>query len=505
MRFLQSILSVIGVLGPQLPQHPSLAELSFPSLPLDHPASIQFLAWLSAFNTADEKTLLAYHSGSNFPYSVASRDIGDINRELGLARATGGFHVADVESSSEPSSVLVVLKEKNRGHYARASMVVDISKPNYPATKFEIHPTITPIKFIPKDDPRRPRYEKALVPLTTVMRRAVLDGIANVLREQYIYPELAEEMISALDTHFNDGNYDGFEESEKFARRLTDDLHATGHDQHMMIGFFEPPPERNGTDNDRPHKARKHLEDLRRMDFGFGSISLDNDTVPGRTIATLPINGFVPSVADFASDWQEIREAIGVILSSVADADALLVDLRDNHGGSPDTVAFVLSYLLDNGPLHLLDFVDRSGKVEKTFSTIPVNQLPAGTNPFGGTKPLFVLTTSHTISGGEDMAYSLQAFKRSKAIIGEGNEATAGAANPITHPRFICEEIFGKGWWLVAVPSVKPVHSITGSNWEGVGVKSDVIAGKGKWDGVRDAQEVGRRLVRQYLEPEMEL
>ena len=190
MRFLQSILSVIGVLGPQLPQHPSLAELSFPSLPLDHPASIQFLAWLSAFNTADEKTLLAYHSGSNFPYSVASRDIGDINRELGLARATGGFHVADVESSSEPSSVLVVLKEKNRGHYARASMVVDISKPNYPATKFEIHPTITPIKFIPKDDPRRPQYEKALVPLTTVMRRAVLDGIANVLREQYVYPEL---------------------------------------------------------------------------------------------------------------------------------------------------------------------------------------------------------------------------------------------------------------------------------------------------------------------------
>ena len=160
---------------------------------------------------------------------------------------------------------------------------------------------------------------------------------------------------------------------------------------------------------------------------------------------------------------------------------------------------------MDHGPLHLLDFVDRSGKVEQTFSTTPEDQLPAGTNAFGGTKPLFVLTTSETISGGEDMAYSLQAFKRSKATIGEGNEATAGAANPITHPRHICEDIFGKRWWLVAVPNVKPVHAITGSNWEGVGVKSDFIAGKGMWEGVPDAQEVGRRLTRQYLEPEQEL
>jgi hypothetical protein len=214
MRLLQSILSIAGVLGPQLPTHPSMAELSFPSLPLDHPASIQFSAWLSAFNTADKETLLAYHSISNFPYSVASRDIGNINNELGLAQVTGGFHVADVESSSEPSTVLVVLKEKKREHYARASMAVDISKPNNPVTKFVIHPTITPIKFIPKDDPRRPRHEKALAPLTAALRRAVLDGIANVLREQYVYPELVEDMISALDTHFNDGDYDSFEKSE---------------------------------------------------------------------------------------------------------------------------------------------------------------------------------------------------------------------------------------------------------------------------------------------------
>jgi C-terminal processing protease CtpA/Prc len=227
---------------------------------------------------------------------------------------------------------------------------------------------------------------------------------------------------------------------------------------------------------------------------------LDKDTVPKKTIATLPISGFVPSEERVASDWNEIRGEIGKILSTVANADALLMDLRGNHGGSPHTVSFILSYLLDNGPIHITDFVDRDGKIDESFSTLPIDELPAGTSAFGGVKPIWVLTDKETVSAGEGMAYDLQAFKRSNAVIGEG-KTTAGAANPITNPRFICEEIFGKGWWLVAVPSVKPVHAVTGTNWEGVGVISDIVAGSGEWEGV-DALEVGRRLAKVALQAE---
>jgi len=159
-----------------------------------------------------------------------------------------------------------------------------------------------------------------------------------------------------------------------------------------------------------------------------------------------------------------------------------------------------MSYLLDGSPRHLLDFVDRSGTVEESFSTLPVDELPAGTRAFGGTKPLFVLTTENTISGGEDMAYGLQALKRAIAIVGEGNEATAGAANPITKPQFLCEEEFGGKWWLAAIPTLQPVHSVTRTNWEGIGVKSDVVAGKGEWTGVDDAKEVATRLAIRILE-----
>lgn len=502
MKALQSLLSVAGILTPQVFK-PSMGDPSSPSLPTDHPASIQFSAWVTAFNTGDAKTLLTYHSDDVFPYSVASHDIGNPERELMLSKGTGGFKIADIESISEPSSVVVILREKNRGSYARSSMIVDISKSNYPVTGFSIQPIITPIKFIPQDDPRRPKWEKALAPLNAIKRKAVVDGIIDVLRDQYVNPKLAEVIVDALDAHLMNGNYDHFEDSEKFAQQLTDDIHFVGHDLHMVIAFIEP--RGDIPDYDKHGKPQKHLEDLRSMNFGFGNIVIDHDTVPGKVIATLPINGFFPATADFASDWQEIRKAIGDVLTSIAEADVLLVDLRSNRGGDPSTVAFILSYLLDDGPVHLLDFVNRAGKVEQSFSTIAEDELPLETRRFGGTKPVYVLTTNNTISGGEDMSYSLQAFKRSIAIIGERNSATAGAANPITRPRWICEEEFGNGWWLVAVPNLKPVHSVTGTNWEGVGVKSDVVAGEGKWQEVNDAEEVGRRMAQMALEQRTEL
>jgi hypothetical protein len=158
-----------------------------------------------------------------------------------------------------------------------------------------------------------------------------------------------------------------------------------------------------------------------------------------------------------------------------------------------------MSYLLDGEPRHLLDFVDREGNVQQSFSTLPVDKLPAGTKAFGGKKPLFVLTTKDTISGGEDMAYGLQAFNRAIAIVGERNEATAGAANPNTKPHFFCEEEFGDKWWLAGIPTSKPVHSVTLSNWEGIGVRSDVVAGKGEWIGLDDAKEVATRLAMRVL------
>jgi hypothetical protein len=466
------------------------------SLPEDNPASAQFAAWLSAFNTHNRTVLLAYHD-RYFSFDVASPDIGTIDREIILSNGTGGFTVINTLNSSveagKHATVNVVLREKKKPrHYARAIMQVDISKDSHPVSSFDINPTHTPIDLVPDD--RKKEFERALSPLTKARRTMLVQEISAVVREQYIFPDIGETIIQGLDHKVQEGGeYDDYEDSELFARRLTEDMQAIGGDKHMRIMFVEPPPPRkneDGDDDEEKPKPEELFDLFRDVNFGFGQPEVD--LIKSKKLGYLPIEGFVPSTPEIASDYTAIRKAIGDILSKIAHTDAVLIDLRTNGGGHPSTVAFVLSYLLD-GPQHLNDMVDRTGNIKDSFSTLPAAELPPDTSRFGSSKPLFVLTSKQTISGGEEMAYDLQALKRANSVIGE-DQTTAGAANPVTRARFIGEEAFGKGWWIVAMPDVRPVNEVTGGNWEGVGVKSDVVVKEGV-----DAREVGRKMAIEAL------
>src|SRR5437660_1386095 len=82
------------------------------------------------------------------------------------------------------------------------------------------------------------------------------------------------------------------------------------------------------------------------------------------------------------------RAALGKRLSELADADALIVDLRENSGGDPDTVAFVASYLFGDAPVHLNDMFWRDTLQTQPFFTR--RDVPG--KRFGPSKPVVVLT-----------------------------------------------------------------------------------------------------------------
>lgn len=109
-------------------------------------------------------------------------------------------------------------------------------------------------------------------------------------------------------------------------------------DGHMGIHFSEPrgPPAQSDKPDEKP-RPRGRMEDFEQMDYSFGPIIFDTGSAPGKKIASLAINGFVPSTEKYLDIWKEVRVAIGKKLSSIADADALIVDLRQNHGGAPDS------------------------------------------------------------------------------------------------------------------------------------------------------------------------
>src|SRR3954447_10913269 len=101
----------------------------------DTPAARQLASWLTAFNSADQATILAYHD-RYFPYSAASRDVADIELELGLSRDTGGFDLRKTEQLTA-TKLTAYLKERYRPKFARVSLEVD-TKPPHRVLHFEI-------------------------------------------------------------------------------------------------------------------------------------------------------------------------------------------------------------------------------------------------------------------------------------------------------------------------------------------------------------------------------
>jgi len=117
----------------------------------------------------------------------------------------------------------------------------------------------------------------------------------------------------------------------------------------------------------------------------------------------------------------------------------------------------VASYLFDH-PTHLEDLYNRSENSTLqswTLSPIEGNQL--------ANKPVFVLTSADTFSGGEEFAYDLKVLKRATVV----GETTAGAAHMVRQRRI-------DGHFNIRVPDTRPINPISKTNWERTGVTPDV-------------------------------
>ena len=274
------------------------------------------------------------------------------------------------------------------------------------------------------------------IDLTREQRLVVIDSITSALNRGYVFPEVATRMAADLRARFAKGEFDNMSDGSEFAQTLTTDLQAISHDKHLRV--------RVRADN---------LSSGPAGSFGVNTnIFGKTERMPG-DIAYVQILSFIQPPDSI------LREETTRVMSAVADAKALIIDLRSNGGGSPFTVALVSSYLFGSDPVHLNSLYFRPADRTDDFYTDPT----VTGRKFGPDKPIYVLTSSRTFSGAEEFAYNLQTRKRA-TIVGE---TTGGGANP------------GRGFPLpynltVFVPTGRAINPITKTNWEGVGVKPDV-------------------------------
>jgi len=116
------------------------------------------------------------------------------------------------------------------------------------------------------------------------------------------------------------------------------------------------------------------------------------------------------------------RPAIVAAFAFLHNTDALIIDDRGNAWRS--TYGCHLRQLLEWGkPFVVNNFRWREGGRVEEFTTTDLGDLA-----YGVQKPVFVLTSPMTFSGGEELAYDLQALKRAVVV----GEVTGGGANPVT-------------------------------------------------------------------------
>lgn len=138
-------------------------------------------------------------------------------------------------------------------------------------------------------------------------------------------------------------------------------------------------------------------------------------------------------------------------------ATGIVLDLRSNPGGYPETVAYLAGRLLGDKAVPLSEVTYRDHRRQWWTPDLPTGTaVPADL-------PVAVLVSGRTFSSGEALAYHLQVRDR-VTIVGE---RTPGAADHVTEIRLAATV-------TAELPIGYCIDSITGTNWEGRGVAPHV-------------------------------
>jgi len=283
-------------------------------------------------------------------------------------------------------------------------------------------------------------------PVDAAGREAIIGKVIDSLEEVYVFPDVAAEMAERLRTRLADGAYDEIALLPAFCDALTEDLQSISHDKHLGVRWEPQAPGGNPQDpeGDGARQAR-FAERLRRDNYCFRELrQLEGD------VGYLRLDCFAPAELGGAT----AVAAVGFLASS----DALIIDLRQNGGGSPSMIQLLSSYFFAE-PTHLNSFYIRKSDETQQFWTQAHVEGKRMTDV-----PIWVLTSGRTFSAAEEFTYNLKNLERA-TIVGE---TTGGGAHPVEGHRLEDYPV------VVQVPFGRAVNPVTGTNWEGTGVAPDL-------------------------------
>jgi hypothetical protein len=277
-------------------------------------------------------------------------------------------------------------------------------------------------------------------PLQKSEMQEIVNKAGDLLVAAYVFPDRAAEAKAKINSLLAAGSYDGLTDPVAFANRVTTDLQSVTHDKHVKIVALSSEP-------------NTQIAPSLPTNSGFFQV----DRLKGN-IGYIKLLGF-PLEGPFDLAAQQAMKAL-------AGTDALIIDMRDNGGGSAASVNDFDSYFFDpKSSIHLIDFIDRKTGTNE-FNTVEFWTKPISA-PYLN-KPVAVLISNKTFSGGEASVYELKTQGRAKIF----GQPSSGGANPGGFARL--NERF-----RIFIPTARAESPVTKSSWEGAGIIPDTIDREG--------------------------
>jgi hypothetical protein len=278
-------------------------------------------------------------------------------------------------------------------------------------------------------------------------RRSIVETLASQFDSLYVFPDKGRAGAAEIRKRLEAGRYDRITSATELADSLTAHLRAGNSDLHICVWYRSDAIPPMQSDGEPAEEERRRMEERERYtNYGFERV----ERLAGNV-------GYL-ELRSFSQDTEGLKTA-SAAMNFLANTDALIIDLRRNGGGSPSMIGLLLTYLTPEGSReHLNDFYWRPTDTIEQFWTLPFVPGPrlAG-------KPLYLLTSGGTFSAAEEFSYNVQNMKLGTLV----GEVTGGGAHPVSFVRL--HEHF-----MAMIPSGRAISPVTGTNWEGVGVKPDM-------------------------------
>ncbi|HEV2271804.1 MAG TPA: S41 family peptidase [Steroidobacteraceae bacterium] len=342
---------------------------------------------------------------------------------MALRARSGGYDLLGIESGGK---LWIVFDARARSRASRivGKLVLDSTNPEI----------VYALWLIPATPNTRPFV------LNAAERHRVVERAAKLLDEFYVFPDVGKKMAATLRGAEARGAYRDITDGQVFALRLHDDLQGITHDEHLGVHFSLQvlpsaesgrSPESKAADRQRVLSGNCGFEKVEHLAPNIGYLKFDEFDDAGTCAPTA-----------------------AAAMSFVANTDALIIDMRDNHGGRGQGV---IDYLFAK-PTHFMDtYMRRDHAIHEAWTSPHV----PGKKFLG--KPVFVLTSQRTFSNAESFCYALKTLGRATLV----GESTGGGAHPMELHRI--DDHFS-----ISVPVGQSISPITHTDWEGTGVEPDI-------------------------------